>query len=308
MKKWWIFALAAAVACVGIVAVSAGAEKTVLVETTHLEPQTVEQIVTCNGVVETADSVGVFVTTSCVMGEVTARKGAYVKAGQVLAHVDKEATRRAGLADQPQEALALAAMPDTLTAPEDGVVVRVEGHTGQTLEGGTPCVVMAPRSSLQVRIAIREKQLRNLREGMPVRVTGAGFAGKSYDGVLTEIANAANTEGTETVVEGVVSLQEGQTDDSLRLGLSAKAAVIISSLKDGLVVPYEAVREDEEGKEYVYVLQDGIATRYPLSVKSELTDGLLVADSSLAGAELITQPDLVPADGAAVLARGKETT
>ncbi|MBQ5841198.1 MAG: HlyD family efflux transporter periplasmic adaptor subunit [Clostridia bacterium] len=307
MKKWWIFVLAAAVACVGIGAVSASSEKTVQVKTVHLQPQKVEQTVICNGMVEAADSVGVFVTTSCVLGEVTARKGTFVKAGQVLARVDKEATRLAGLASAPQDALALAAMPDTLTAPEDGVVVKVEGQTGQTVEGGTPCVVMAPRSSLQVRIAIREKQLRSLKEGMKVRVTGAGFAGKSYDGVLTEIAGTANTDGMETVVEGVVTLQEEQTDDSLRLGLTAKAAVIVSSTKDGLVVPYEAVREDENGKEYVYILENGIAIRRILSVKSELADGLLLKDSALSGAEVVLQPDLVPADGAAVLADGKET-
>lgn len=80
-----------------------------------------------------------------------------------------------------------------------------------------------------------------------------------------------------------------------------------SSTPEGIVVPYEAVREDEDNKEYVYVLRDGIAVRQYLDVKAEVADGLLLKDAALAGAEIILRPDLVPADGAAVTAAGKET-
>lgn len=304
MKKWWIVLVAAAVACVGIGFVLRRPEETVTVRTTRLQPQTVEQTVSCAGIVEAANGTGVFAPTVCILKEVTAQEGKPVKAGDVLAVVDKETTRLAGLADSKAAALALAAMPDKLTAPEDGILVAVNGHTGQTLEEGTPCVVIAPRSSVQVRIAIREKDLRKLKEGMPVRVTGDGFSKKSYTGTLTEISSTAHTKGGETVVEGVVSLQSGQVDDSMRLGLTAKAAVITSSKEDGVVVPYEAVREDDNAKEYVYVLQDGVAVRRELKVAAELMDGLLLEDTSLAGATLITQPDLVPEEGAAVAVEG----
>ena len=307
MKKWWIFVLAAAVACVGIGVIAKPSQETVTVETTRLQPQQLEQTVSCNGVVEAADSIGVFAPTACFLKEVSVRKGATVKAGQVLAKVDKEATRLAGLAEEPQAALALAAMSDTITAPEDGVIIRVDGIVGEPLEEGVPCVVLAPRSSLQVRVAIREKHLRTLREGMPVHVTGVGFSRKSYDGVLEEIASTASNDGGETVVEGVVSIASDQADDSLRLGLTAKAAVVVSSVKDGLVVPYEAVMEDEDKGEYVYVLRQGNAVRCPLKVKAELSEGLLLADTSLSGAELITQPELVTANGEAVAVLGKET-
>lgn len=307
MKKWWIVVLAAAVACVGIGAVTSRPTEAVTVKTMRLEPRKVEQTETCSGAVEAADSVGVFVPTACVLREVAVNKGDTVKAGDVLAYVDKDATRNLGLVSGQKDSLLLAAMGDTLTAPQDGVVIRVDGQTGGTLEAKTPCVVLAPRSSLQVRIAIREKQLRTLKEGMAVRVTGAGFTGKSYDGILTEIASTARTVAGETVVEGVVALRPDQLDDSLRIGLTAKAAVVTSSTPEGIVVPYEAVREDEDNKEYVYVLQDGIAVRQTLDVKAEVADGLLLKDTALAGAEIILRPDLVPADGAAVIAHGKET-
>ncbi len=307
MKKGWILVVVAAVAFVGIGAVTARPAETVTVTTMRLQPQKVEQTVTCSGVVESAGSVGVFAPVSCVLGEITAQKGAFVKAGEVLAYVDKEATHRAGLVTGQKEALLLAGMGDTLTAPEDGVIIRVEGKPGTELVSKSPCVVLAPLSALQVRVAIREKQLRTLREGMPVRVSGAGFAGKSYEGTLTEISATAKSGGGETVVEGVVALHPDQTDASLRLGLTAKAAVVVSSTEKGLVVPYAAVLEDENNREYVYILQDGVAHRQPLSVKEEVADGLLLADDVLAGAEIITQPELVPADGAVVTAAGKET-
>lgn len=193
MKKWWIVVLAAAVACVGIGAVTSRPTETVTVKTMHLTPRKVEQTETCTGAVEAADSVGVFVPTACVLREVTVQKGDTVKAGDVLALVDKDATRQLGLVSGQKDSLLLAAMGDTLTAPQDGVVIRVDGQTGGTLETKTPCVMLAPRTSFQVRIAIREKQLRTLKEGMAVKVTGAGFTGKSYDGTLTEISSTART-------------------------------------------------------------------------------------------------------------------
>lgn len=302
MKKWWIVFAAGAVACSGIAVVLGRPAQVPVVSTYTLQPAPVEQTVSCSGVIESAQSVGVYVETGCVLGEVSAQVGQAVQAGERLAAVDKEATRQAGLADNQAAALRLAAMPEELVAPQDGILVAVNGQEGQMLGEDVPCAVVAPLSSIQVRIAIREKDLPVLRVGMPVRLHGDGFEKSTYVGTLKDISSSARVNGTETVVEGVVELDEGQVDSSLRLGLTAKAAVVISAVEDGLVIPYEAVRTDEKGREYVYVLDNGVATRRVPKVKAELAEGLLLADRALVGAAIITQPDLVEADGMVVQA------
>ena len=304
MKKWWIILLAAA-ACIGVAFLLRQPEETVTVETVRLEPQSVRQTVSCTGVVESAQQKGITLDAPCFISEVLVEEGQAVEVGDPLVRVDKTASRQA-VTDNAGQALALAAMEEEIVATEAGVVVSVKAKVGELLEQGTPCVLLAPYSSLRVRVAIKEKDLPILEEGMSARVTGEGFRKSGYEGTLTDISSTAHTTGTgDTLVEGVVTLDDGQTDDSMRLGLTAKAAVVVSAMEGVLVVPYEAVREDESGREYVYVLEDGVARRRDLAVKEEVDAGVLLADDSLAGVRLIIQPERVTADGMAVQDAGE---
>lgn len=303
MKKWWIILLAAA-ACIGVAFLLRQPEEPVTVETLELKPQAVEQTVSCTGVVESARQEGVTLDATCVISEVLVEEGQAVKVGDPLVRVDKEASRQA--AAGAGESLTLAAMKEEIVATEAGVVVSIKTQAGQLLEKGMPCLVLAPYEALQVRIAIKEKDLPSLEEGMPARVTGEGFRKSGYEGTLTDISSTAHTIGNgDTVVEGVVTLKEGQTDDSMRLGLTAKAAVVISAMEGVLVVPYEAVKEDENGREYAYLLEDGVARRHDLAVKEEIPAGVVLEDNALADARLITTPEVVTADGIAVKPAGE---
>lgn len=300
MKKRWIFVLLLVAVAAGVVVVAGWPQPTVTVKTVTLTPQRVEQTVTCTGAVEAAESTGVFAPISCVLRDVTVAEGQRVKKGDVLATVDRDATR--AMLSDPAQLMVLAAMPEELTAPEDGIVVAVKGTSGTVLEMGVPCAVLALQSDLQVRIAIREKDLRVLKAGMPVRVTGDGFQKDIYAGTLTEIASAARSGSSfGTVVEGVVTLKEGEIDPSLRLGLTAKVAIVTSVTDGGVVVPYEAVLTQEE-QSYVYVLENGCARRRNVRVKSQLAQGVLLADGDLSDARVITQPGRIDQDGMAVAA------
>ena len=304
MKKWWIWLVVLAVAAGGAGVFLGWPAAPVTVETVRLRPQRVEQTVTCSGVVESAENTGVLLPMACVLEQVSVEAGQQVEKGAVVAVVDKEATRRL-LGNNPSALMALAAMDAQLTAPETGIVVAVKGVAGETLEAGTPCAVIAPREALQVRIAIREKDLPALETGMRVRVSGDGFTRDSYAGTLSEISSTAGNNGTGAVVEGVVTLEAEEADASFRLGLSAKAAIVIAVSEEGLVVPYEAV-VNRNGTDGVYLLEDGIARRRDIPVLAQLGDGLLLADETLKGAEVILEPKKITGDGMAVQAAGEE--
>lgn len=306
MKKWWIWLVVLAVAAGGAGVFLGWPAAPVTVETVRLRPQRVEQTVTCSGVVESAENTGVLLPMACVLEQVSVEAGQQVEKGTVVAVVDKEATRRL-LGNNPSALMALAAMDAQLTAPETGIVVAVKGVAGETLEAGTPCAVIAPREALQVRIAIREKDLPALETGMRVRVSGDGFTRDSYAGTLSEISSTAGNNGAGAVVEGVVTLEAEEADASFRLGLSSKAAIVIAVSEEGLVVPYEAV-VNRNGTDGVYLLEDGIARRRDIPVLAQLGDGLLLADETLKGAEVILEPKKITGDGMAVQAAGEEGT
>ena len=297
MKKRWFWLMAAVVVAVGVGVWANRPAKPPTVKTTVLTPTQVEQTVSCNGVVEAVDGVGVFAPVSCHIREVCVTAGQRVKKGDVLAVVDKEATY-ADTGDVATQVV-LAAMEEELTAPEDGIVVEVTAQAGQTLEFGTPCVLLVLPCDLQVRIAIREKDLRVLQEGMSVRISGDGFEQAFYNGCLTEISGAASADSSAIVVEGVVLPDAGQTDDSFRLGLSAKATVITSIIEEGYLIPYEAVLADEQGS-YIYILQDGKAHLRRVEGAVQVPRGLLMTDDEMADMTVIMEPEKVAGDGTAV--------
>lgn len=297
MKKRWFWLIGAIAVTVGIGLWFNRPVTPPTVKITVLTATQVEQTVTCNGVVEAVDGVGVFAPISCRIREVYVTAGQRVKKGDVLAVVDKEATY-ADTDDIPTQ-VALAAMEEELIAPEEGIVVEVSAVAGKTLAFGTPCVWLVRPCDLQVRIAIREKDLRVLREGMSVRLSGDGLEQTSYHGTLSEISGAASADSSATVVEGVVLPDEGQADDSFRLGLSAKATIITSVVEEGYLIPYEAVLADEQGS-YIYLLQDGRAVFYRVEGAVQMPGGLLLKDGTLADMTVITEPEKIGYDGEVV--------
>lgn len=290
MKKWMILLLITA-AVLGVYLVVGTKDAVLEVEAVRITPERVEQTVACTGVVEAAESDPVVFPFPCVIERVAVKAGQRVKNGDILLTLDKEATREL----VSTEALVmLAASEDEVVATGDGVVVSVDAVEGQTISEGTPCVVLVRDSRLQVRIAIPEKHLPTLSQGMGVRISGSGFDKTAYAGVLEEIAATAQTEMSgSTVVQGVVALDN--PDDSLRVGLNARATVVTSVTDEALVIPYDAVLTDDEGK-YVYLVQDGCAKRVNITNAEEVGKGLLIDDEIFRDAVVVTQPEKITYD------------
>ena len=294
MKKRWIIVAAMGVVFVVLFVCIRTFERPVMVSAITLEPCRVEQTISCMGVVEPAETTVIMMPINCVFRQVKVKAGDRVKKGDVLAVVDKDATRQ--IHPDGAALVQLAAMAEEVTAPQDGIIMEVKADEHQMLDSASPCVIMAADKDLQIRIAIREKDLRSLENGMKARVTGDGFAKASYDGQLIQISSTALKNEGGTVVEGLITFADSTSDPSLRLGLTAKAAIVTSVTDEGYIVPYEAVKNDKNGA-YVYVLQDGIAKKQSIQVVAQVAQGVLLGDASLAHVQIIRDAERVQRDG-----------
>ena len=304
MKKRWIWLAVLALTLVVPVVWMQVPDAPTTVSAMTLEPQRVEQTVSCMGMVESARPTVIAAPVDCVIGRVLVSAGDRVAAGDVLAVVDKEATRQA-LRDN-ASLMALAAMEEEIVAPAAGTVLEMKATEGQVLDLGSPCAVMALDEHMQIRIAIRERDLRTLKQGMAVRITGDGFDRSAYDGVLTSIASKAAADATGgIVVEGIVTLAEDAFDPSLRLGLTAKAVIVTSVTENGLLLPYEAVVTDDSGS-YVYVVDGDAAKRQDILVAAQVSEGVLLHDSDLAQAQIIRDATCITASGQRIVMRRDE--
>ncbi len=126
---------------------------------------------------------------------------------------------------------------------------------GQALVQGMPLLTLSGLEHLQVAAKVAESDLGELREGMEVQ---AFIAGHLLAGRLAQIGLQARDDTGQTAWYDVrvdLQLPEGATQQRLRLGMSARLAVLIHREDAAMVVPAEALQEDEAGRQYVVYRQ-----------------------------------------------------
>ena len=277
------------------------------VETVTLERKTVKETVICAGNVAAAEGVKVYAPMPCVVGDIAVKKGDRVKQGDVLLTVDRSATLAmavsAGLPSE-QSVMASAALPEAVTAPQAGVVSAVSVKTGALLDTQAPCVVLSEGDGLVVSVVIKEKILPRMAVGQTVSVSGVAFDKEEYTGVIATIADTARSRVSggvsETVVDATVRLDEGQADDSLLVGLTAKAAVTVDSREDVLLIPYECLAQDDQGKAFVYRVNGDVAQRVAVILGEELSQGVIVQGGVTDGDVLVCAPEQLSGEAAAI--------
>lgn len=153
----------------------------------------------------------------------------------------------------------------TVKAPFSGFVVRpatpdngkpVVIQSGLLVSQGASLFGVIAQDRFQVSTRVEETDLHQLREGMPVNVSGDGFAGQILTGKVASIdmqADAAEMLGSGAYYDVVVSLDTPLADlrQNIRLGMSARLAIIVYRNEHGIAVPAQAVQTDENGHAYV---------------------------------------------------------
>ena len=303
MKKYGVLALATVLAISGILWIGGqGSDEGIAVTVHTMAEQPVKKTVVCSGIVESVESKNIYLDVSCIAGEVYSKAGQQVKKGDVLFTVDVDATKQV-LATLGGTA---AAVPDDainkeITAPVNGVLTALNVQSGELADSSKPCAVISSSDELQVKVAIHEKDIKRVAVGQKVQVSGTAFQKDTYTGTVTEISPSARQQYvgsvTETVVDAIVTLDTDCLDDSLRLGLTAQADVIVEELPDALVIPYGCILQDEENREFVYVVQEGCAVKRVVETGSELKEGCCITGGLQAGEQIVLQPDKITKDG-----------
>ncbi|MEG2957611.1 MAG: hypothetical protein RR826_05025, partial [Christensenellaceae bacterium] len=105
-----------------------------------------------------------------------------------------------------------------------------------------------------------------------------------YDGKLKRLAPAAAEKSsslTSTVNAGSSSpdvefgciMDVTSKDTKLRIGMTAKANIILEQKENVLAVPYDAITQNEAGKDIIYVVgkgTDGLSTFTPMPITTGL--------------------------------------
>ncbi len=197
-------------------------------------------------------------------------------------------------------------------APMDGTVTKLNVEAGERVVGtkqmaGTEMLRIADLRKMQILAEVNENDIVKIHQGDSVRIEIEAFPGRSFRGIVNEIANSPVTTkaGTDQVVNFQVKigilpqsyrdLMQGheKSYSPFRPGMTATVEVITASKQNILTVPLSAVtvRTGKGGKsrEIVFVYHNGLARRKPVKTgiqdeeKIEIVRGLTKGDTVITG-------------------------
>lgn len=290
------------------------------VKTITVGRQDITISVRCSGTIEDMAAYPVQSDLPLYVKEVAVEEGEKVNKGQLLFSVDKEATVQAAhfmssLSDGSGGSVAASSVltsnllvgqiPEAVYAPADGIVKELTISSGELCMPGKCALSLSGEQGVQMRAAFSESIIASVFPGQQAKITGNGFQGTVYSGRIVSLDESAKqivrTTGTETVVEGVISIDGDGS--GLRSGYNAQAEIVTDIHENALLVPYEAVGQDESNQKYIYQLINGWAYRRYIQTGAETAEGMEVLQGAAEGWEIIQNPSVLTGGCVRVISR-----
>jgi multidrug efflux pump subunit AcrA (membrane-fusion protein) len=273
------------------------------VSVVKVNPLTVEDSVICSGRVERVSEHHVFSPSAAYVSRIFVKTGDVVSVGQPLMEVQTLDSDFSGAEDELQSETDLTGefqqspiKTKTIVSPYAGEILSLNAIEQSYVQTGRPVAVISDDpAQLQVRLSVNESQISDIKTGQKAIITGVGFKNTAYTGVVKEISSDAkqvlSKSGEETVVEVIVSVDKAGGE--IKPGYTAKAKIITSENEGVLIAPYEAVRADKDGNEYVYKLNGKKAVKTPVITNREFDKGFEITSGISKNDEIINNPDSV---------------
>lgn len=173
-----------------------------------------------------------------------------------------------------------------IVAPGSGVVLARPAEPAQTVDAGTPVLIVGDESAGYVlRLPVPDRDAARLRSGAPASVRIAALGDGLLSGVITQIGGRADpatgTFAVEVSLPAVPGLRSGQIG-------SAELLVSDQSAGTALVVPPAALLAPRSGEAFVYVVPSGSKQVLLRKVTiGDARDGGVVVTGGLAAGEWV---------------------
>ncbi len=177
-----------------------------------------------------------------------------------------------------------------IVAPGPGLVVYARGNDGQKIRIGSnvnrwaPLIATLPDlSTLQSVAFVKEIDISKIKTGLPVRIKIDAFPDEEFKGVITRVANVGQEMQGQFATGFKVEIKVDPAGKTLLPGMTSTNHIVVSSLKDVLMVPRQTVHLSEIGF-YVYKREGLSVVRQEIRTGGEndsyvwVTEGLKPGD------------------------------
>ncbi|MDD3852487.1 MAG: efflux RND transporter periplasmic adaptor subunit [Syntrophomonadaceae bacterium] len=147
-----------------------------------------------------------------------------------------------------------------IKADMDGIILNLEGQPGDLIKAGERFLTLGHPACLQIRVGVSEADAARVKPGQNVNITAAALPENIFKGEVIEVAGLARIKEGNSNLQVEVPVRISVEDDSshLKPGYSVDLEIITVIEKQRLVIPYEALLEDN-GRKQVWVFDNGTA-------------------------------------------------
>ncbi len=140
-----------------------------------------------------------------------------------------------------------------LRAPFSGVVSAKATELGEWVIPGQPVLTLVATQELRMDFPVSEDYLADVTLATPVSYNLGSNADDARPGVITTVVPVTNP-GARTFL---LHVQPTDTDPRMIPGMSARAHLTLSTGRQGLTVPRDAILNYPDGRVVVWVVEDG---------------------------------------------------
>ncbi len=202
-----------------------------------------------------------------------------------------------------------------VVAPFDGVVGRRYLDVGAFAAQNSPVFQVADLSRIKTRVDLPERQAARVEVGQAATVTVPSLPGERFPARVARMSDVFDPQSNTTEAQVVVDDPDGR----LKPGMFAQVTIALDRSDEALLVPAEAVVEDD-GRSWVFVVEEkgaaggaaagapvpAVARKRPVTVLGRSTEAggggrrLAVSGQLAAGDRVITLGHEALEDGAAI--------
>ncbi|MDE2165964.1 MAG: HlyD family efflux transporter periplasmic adaptor subunit [Alphaproteobacteria bacterium] len=164
--------------------------------------------------------------------------------------------------------------PNTLKAPYDAIVLKVDAAQGAVVARGDALIELAKPDGLVVQVGIDPGQAMSVKAGNAVALTPLSASAPPVEGKVALRSEVINAD------TGQVPVQIDFPAGKLLIGEIVRA-VITAGEQSGFIVPHSAILVDDDGTVYVVQDVDGAGKKVAVEVLATKGDEDVIAGDDL---------------------------
>jgi len=158
---------------------------------------------------------------------------------------------------------------------------------GSELSAGQTAFQIVDLQDMKVMAQVEETDVPNVQEGQSVEIYLDAYPDVTFSGKVTQVGVRSQTGSSGTTIFPVV-VQMDRTEIPLRLGYNATVDIKVLSKTDVIAVPITAMLE-EDGTDYVYVVEEGKAYRREIDTGDRTEEWLEVVSGLDEGERIVVE-------------------